>query len=85
LAYVSVVWSGSGTVSLHVENALGARVASTVLSGSGAAVKWQVPVQAGGWYRVVCDSWQDAVTLQSGSAAVNTPVLTAGQTYTWGF
>jgi hypothetical protein len=85
LAYLSFVWGGSGTVSLHVENALGYRIASTVLSGSGAAVTWQVPVQAGGWYRVVCDSWQDVVTLRSGSAAVYTPVLTTGQTYAWSF
>ena len=85
LAYLSFVWGGSGTVTLHVENALGGRIASTVLSGSGAAVTWQVPVPAGGWYRVVCDSWQDAVSLRSGSGFTNTPILAPGQTYTWNF
>ena len=85
LAYLSVVWGRSGTVSLHVENALGYRIASTVLSGSGAAVTWQVSVQAGGWYRVVCDSWQDVVSQTSGSGSTNTPVLAPGQTYTWSF
>jgi len=42
-------------------------------------------VQAGGWYRVVCDSWQDVVSQTSGSGSTNTPVLAPGQTYTWSF
>lgn len=79
-------WSGSGSAELHVENASGAWIAQTSVSGSGSGLSWDVVVPAGQNYYMVCDYyWDDDYESEGGGYGYWTGITAPGQNYPWGY
>jgi hypothetical protein len=85
-ATLAFVWNGSGSADLHVENESHQWVNSTSVEGSGSSLSWYVTVPAGHTYYMYCDYYFDAGDGTTGGPYFEqTSVLTAGETYTWGY
>jgi hypothetical protein len=77
------------TAGLRVVDSNGVLVATKNLSGNGpaGALVWNVTVQAGKSYRMICDSWYNDAdgSSRNDSFYQDTPILTFDQVYRWDY
>jgi len=91
-ATLAFQWNGEGYADLHVENAQGAIIANTSVSGYGEELSWYVDVPAGQVYRMVCDYYDDwyfenngyGTGIYTDNTLINADgILSPGETVTW--